>query len=90
MNDYEELRRRGYSPKMCGTWHLLRAIEITREAGRPLMMTKEVYPAIARYAQTTPAAVERSIRGSIARAEPGRTNAEVVRDVALGMRWNED
>lgn len=90
MSIYEELKRRGYSSRMSGTWHLLKAVEMTRQSGRPLMMTKELYPAIARSMGTTPAAVERSIRHSISHAEPGRTNAEVIRDVAMGMYSHED
>lgn len=90
MNMLEELKRRGYSTKVCGTWYLKTAAELIREAGRPLMMTKEVYPAIARMMQTSPVAIERSIRTSIGKAEPGRTNAEVARELALGMESHED
>lgn len=84
------LMNRGYSTKHKGTWYLGEAISMTARAGRPLMLTKEVYPALARRMETTPAAIERSIRTSIARAEPGRTCTEVVREVALGMYAHED
>ncbi|MBQ6890596.1 MAG: hypothetical protein IJN53_06250 [Oscillospiraceae bacterium] len=90
MNMFEELMRRGYSTKVSGTWYLKTAAEMTRDAGRPLMLTKEVYPAIARLMKTTPTAVERSMRTSIGKAEPGRTNTEVVRELALGMIHHED
>lgn len=90
MNAFEELKRRGYNTKNNGTWYLVRAVELTREAGRPLMMTKEIYPALAQQMNVSAYQIERSMRYTISRTEPGRTNAEVVRDIALGMNAHAD
>lgn len=90
MNAYEELKRRGYNTKHKGTWYLVRAVEMTRDAGRPLMMTKEVYPALAKQMDVSWEQIERSMRYSIGQTEPGRSNSEVVRDVALGMVGRAD
>ena len=90
MTIYEELRKRGYSSKMAGTWHLIEAVQMSRQTGRLLYTTTELYPALAQAAGTTPAVIERRIRYSIGQAEPGRTNTEVIRELAYGGLDYED
>lgn len=90
MNMLEELMKRGYSLKLSGTWYLACAANMERKASRPLMTSKEVYPAIAKTAGTTPQAVEKSIRDSIKRVEPDRTNTEVIRELGWMNRQYED
>lgn len=78
------LKNRGYNFRYAGTWYLARAVELNAALGRPMSLTKELYPALAKQMQTSPAAVERAIRATISRAEPGRTASEVIREVAYG------
>lgn len=78
------LINKGYNPKNRGTWYLASAIAYTAKTGRPLMMmTKELYPEVAKQYGTTGNAVERGIRVVVHQVEPGTTNAEVVRRMAL-------
>ena len=90
MTIYEELRRRGYSGKMSGTWHLIDAVQMCRQSGRMMYTTKELYPALAKAAGTNPAVIERRIRYTIGQAEPGRTNTEVIRELSYGYASHED
>lgn len=89
MNMLEELRRRGYSTKLGGTWYLIQSAEMARNSGR-MLMGKEMYPDIAKAAGTSPAAIEKAIRETIHRAEPGRTNLEVIRELSYGLGRHED
>lgn len=83
----KELVQRGYNYRYAGTGYLEMAVysAASRLAGPRPMLTKEVYPMIARLAETTPAAVERSIRSVVHRVEPGRTAGDVIYDVAVGL-----
>ena len=86
-NIRKELVRRGYSYRYAGTAYLERAAHAAAGTmmGRRLMITKELYPAIAKATETTPAAVERAIRAVVHRFEPGRTAGEVIYDIAAGV-----
>ena len=86
-NARNELVRRGYSYRYAGTAYLELAAQAAASSlsGPRAMMTKEVYPAIARAANTSPAAVERAIRSVVHRYEPGLTAGDVIYDVAVGM-----
>ena len=81
---------RGYNPKHVGTWYLASAIEHTARTRRPMAMTKELYPQVAKEHGTTAVAVERGMRTAIRNAEPGHTNAEVVRRMAAEWAAHED
>lgn len=83
------LINKGYDPKHLGTWYLAEAIAQTAAARRPLMLTKEVYPQIAKEYDTTASAVEKAMRSVVKRAEPGATAAEVVRGDALELILDE-
>ena len=83
----KELVRRGYSYRYAGTAYLELAAYSAASSltGRRPMITKELYPMIARVSETTPAAVERAIRAVVHRYEPGRTAGDVIYDVAVGL-----
>lgn len=81
---------KGYNPKRVGTWYLAAAIEHTARTGRPMAMTKEIYPEVAKEYGTTSVAVERGIRSVIRDAEPMQTNSEVVRRMAAERMAHED
>lgn len=83
------LINKGYDPKRLGTWYLAEAIAQTAQTGRPLMMTKEVYPAIAKEYQTTATAVERAMRGVVREVEPGKTAGEAVVGYAVERMLDE-
>lgn len=74
----EELEKRGYNEAWSGTQSIRQAIDYCLTAERTPAMTKELYPALAKAAGKSPAAVERSMRYAVSRAEPGRTVGAVV------------
>lgn len=78
----EELKERGLSYKYDGTWYLTDAIAITADAGRPIALTKELYPTIAQTNQIDWKAVERSIRWAMKRAGIEMEAGELIREVA--------
>ena len=84
------LINKGYNPKRVGTWYLAAAIAHTARTGRPLMMTKEVYPEVAKQYNTSIVAVERGIRTAIRDVTPEQSNSEVVRRIALEQMAHED
>ena len=88
----EELSKRGYDDKWRGTRYIRAAVglALAQPAARGISMTKEAYPAIARDAGVSKWAVERGMRFAIAKAEPGRTNAGVVHEIAAVVRAYED
>lgn len=67
MVNYEKMetmmKRLGHPENLLGTQYIRLGIEM-RDAGRT-MLTKDIYPAIARQMDTTASRVERSIRHSI-------------------------
>lgn len=88
----DELIKRGYDDKYRGTRYIRAAVglALAQPAARGISMTKEAYPTIAKVAGVSPAAVERGIRFAVAKAEPGRTNAGVVHEIAAVVRAYED
>lgn len=88
----EELSKRGYDDKYRGTRYIRAAVglALAQPAARGISMTKEVYPVIAKAAEVSAASVERGMRFVIAKAEPGRTNAGVVHEIAAVVRDYED
>lgn len=86
-----QLRRDGLSFKYHGTWYLTDAISMTVDEERPLMLTKEVYPAIA--AATDGQSwrnVERNIRTALAAAGVDMEAGEYIREKAAEVLLNEN
>lgn len=86
-----KLRRDGLSYKYLGSWYLTDAITMTAEEGRPLMLSKEVYPAIA--AATDGAdwrCVERNIRTALKAAGVEMEAGEYIRDKAAEVIADEN
>lgn len=63
----ETLMELGYTDNILGTRYLRTAVQLYEAASNP-MMTKYIYPAIAKVHATSPARVERAIRHANARA----------------------
>lgn len=86
-----QLRRDGLSYKYQGTWYLTDAICMTATEGRPLMLTKEVYPAIAAATEgQTWRHIERNIRTALAAAGVGMEAGEYIREKAAEVLLDED
>jgi hypothetical protein len=84
------LINKGYNPKLAGTWYLASAIAHTARTGRPMMITKEVYPEVAKQYGTTANAVERGIRRANQDVSPEQTNSEVIHRIALEQMAHAD
>lgn len=65
---YVLLDRCGFPAHLNGTRYLAQAAIMQGRASRPLMVTKEIYPAIAKANETKAGAVERGIRGAVLEA----------------------
>ena len=75
----ELLRELGIAAQLKGYRYLQEAVSITiREGGEPQMVTKCLYPAIAKRYATTPSRVERAIRHAV-EASWARGNPELLR-----------
>ena len=75
----ELLRELGIAAQLKGYRYLQEAVSVTiREGGEPQMVTKCLYPAIAKRYATTPSRVERAIRHAI-EASWARGNPELLR-----------
>lgn len=83
------LINKGYDPKRLGTWYLADAIASTAAARRPLALTKEIFPKVAKEYDTTAAAVERAVRTVIKDFEPGETAGDIIRGYAVEMILDE-
>ena len=76
---YRTMDSLGYPEALKGT-HYIRSGVAMVDAQRSAMMTKEIYPAIARAAGDTPVRVERAMRAATAAA---------MRSPAWGAAWRE-
>lgn len=68
-NVYVLLDRCGFPARLVGTRYLAQAAKMQAGASRPLMVTKEIYPAIAKANETNAGAVERGIRCAVLEAQ---------------------
>ena len=86
MNEFVrmELMRRGYSYRYHGTGYIEKAANAVIHAwgGHRPMLTKEVYPTIAKACNTSDMAVEKAIRDAVRRVEPGRKPGAVIFEIA--------
>lgn len=94
MQTYEmvmaRLKRDGLSYRYKGSWYLTDAIVMTAEERRPLMLTKDVYPAIAAESEDDWRNVERCIRSALRRAQISMTAGEYINETAAAVISYED
>lgn len=79
-----ELIKRGYSFRYHGTGYIEKAANVVIDGwgGPRPMLTKEVYPTIAKACGTTDIAVEKAVRDAVRRTEPGRKAGAVIFEIA--------
>lgn len=78
----QKLKARGLSYKHSGSWYLTDAVAMIAEEGRPLMLTKEVYPAIASEGGMNWKQVERNVRTALEAAKIDMEAGEFIRELA--------
>lgn len=88
----KEMRKRGYNMGQSGARYMREAVCIV--AGRSpverVMMTKELYPTIAKAAGVRWECVERAMRYAVRAAQPGRTVQQEMHEMAAVVRAHED
>lgn len=87
-----ELKKRGYQPQWSGTQYVREACKRMMEETPPrrISMSKEMYPALARESNVSPAAVERAMRYAVHKAEPGHTVSGAVYGITAVCKAYED